>query len=159
MKTISLAVALLISSSQASRLTYEESEGPTKVDFGDSDQHIMGRDRDSDDYLSKMKPKFHGWSNPLSWTDGGDDDDKILTQVRTEQGFDEAEEDAMIAQMQADIKMTRPNKKNKKDAYDGDHTTVSPYDNMEHHTYLPKYDEDCGNPMAGFEGAQINSMA
>merc|ERR1719223_834190 len=55
--------------------------------------------------------------------------------------------------------MNRPIRKNKKDAYDGDHNTVSAYDNMEHHAYLPKYDEDFGRPYADFEGAQINSIA
>jgi hypothetical protein len=38
----------------------------------------MGRDKDSDDYLDKMKPKFHGWSNPLSWTDDGNDDGTVI---------------------------------------------------------------------------------
>ena len=47
----------------------------------------------------------------------------------------------------------------RKDAYDGDHNTVSPYDAMEHHEHLDPYDKDFGNPLAGFEGAQISSMA
>jgi len=59
-------------------IAYEESEGPTKVDFGDADMHVLGRDRDGPDYLEKMGPKFHGWTNPLSWTDGGDDDEKVI---------------------------------------------------------------------------------
>ena len=48
---------------------------------------------------------------------------------------------------------------NRKDAYDGDHNTVSPYDNMEKHEHLDKYDKDFGNPLAGWEGAQISAMA
>jgi len=59
-------------------IAYEESEGPTKVDFGDSDMHVLGRDRDGPEYLEKMGPKFHGWTNPLSWTDGGEDDEKVI---------------------------------------------------------------------------------
>lgn len=57
-------------------LQYDESEGPTKVDFGDTDQHVIGREADND-YL-KAGAKFHGWTNPLSWTDDGNDDAKIL---------------------------------------------------------------------------------
>ena len=47
--------------------------------------------------------------------------------------------------------------KTKPDAYDGDTNTVSQYDAMQQHKYLPKYDEDYGKPFAGFEGAQIES--
>ena len=97
MKTISLAIALLLNNAQALRLAYDESEGPTKVDFGDADMHILGRDKDTDAYLSKMAPKFHGWSNPLSWTDDGEDDGSILAQVRTAENYDAAEEEAMVA--------------------------------------------------------------
>jgi len=63
--------------------------------------------------------------------------------------------------MQADITMgrSRGNRSYKRDAYDGDSNTASPYDAMEQHQYLKKYDEDFGNPLAGFEGAQISSMA
>ena len=47
-----------------------------------------------------------------------------------------------------------------RDAYDLDPSTVGPYDAMEQHEYLPKYDEDYGvdfNP-AKFEGVQIGTL-
>ena len=72
--------------------------------------------------------------------------------VRLGDAYDDKEEEAMVAQMKADIQRT------KKDAYDFDPTTVSPYDNMEHHEHLDKYDKDFGNPLAGFEGAQISFL-
>ena len=48
--------------------------------------------------------------------------------------------------------------KRKKDAYDNDSNTVSPYDAMKQHAYLPKYDETFGKPYVDFEGAQIGSL-
>jgi hypothetical protein len=57
-------------------LQYEESEGPTKADFGDIDYAVVEREADND-YL-KGKSKFHGWTNPLGWTDGGEDDSTVL---------------------------------------------------------------------------------
>ena len=44
---------------------YDESEGPTKPDFGDSDYTVVFR----------QDPE---WKNPLAWTDDGLDDDTIL---------------------------------------------------------------------------------
>jgi len=52
---------------------YAVSEGPTKVDFGDEDHTVMPREFD----IANGK-KFHGWTNPLSWTDGGEDDEGVL---------------------------------------------------------------------------------
>lgn len=42
-----------------------------------------------------------------------------------------------------------------KDVYDHDPTTVSQYDAMEHHEHLDRYDQNFGNPLANFEGAQL----
>ena len=42
--------------------------------------------------------------------------------------------------------------------YDGDTNTVSPYDAMKQHKYLPRYDEDYGKPYVDFEGAQIGTL-
>lgn len=50
---------------QAVRLRYDEAEGPTKVDLGESDETVAFR----------QDPK---WVNPLSLTDDGTDDDQIL---------------------------------------------------------------------------------
>lgn len=58
------------------QLQYDESEGPTKVDFGDIDHLVIGREADNA-YLDG-KAKFHGWTNPLGWTDGGEDDATVL---------------------------------------------------------------------------------
>ena len=52
---------------------YAVSEGPTKVDFGDADYNVLPREFD----IANGK-KFHGWTNPLGWTDGGDDDESVL---------------------------------------------------------------------------------
>lgn len=58
---------------------FEDSEGPTKVDFGENDDHsTLYREWDNPEYLAEMKPKFSGWTNPLSWTDNGNDDGSIL---------------------------------------------------------------------------------
>jgi len=61
-------------------LQYEESEGPTKVDLGDIDHLVVGREADDDykDHGPLDKGKFHGWTNPLSWTDNGEDDPTVL---------------------------------------------------------------------------------
>ena len=55
-------------------MKYKYAEGPTQVDFGDNDYGVVGREVDFND----KKEKFSGWTNPLAWTDGGDDDDQIL---------------------------------------------------------------------------------
>jgi len=57
-------------------LRYDESEGPTQVDFSEADQYVVGRESDlaGKDFQEKM----HGWTNPLGWTDDGTDDDVIL---------------------------------------------------------------------------------
>jgi len=54
-------------------LQYEQSEGPTKVDLGDSDHTVILREED----ISNGK-KFSGWTNPLGWTDDGQDDEYVL---------------------------------------------------------------------------------
>ena len=52
---------------------YEESDFPTKVDFGDGDEYSVNRESDIANSF-----KASGWSNPLSWEDDGTDDDSIL---------------------------------------------------------------------------------
>jgi hypothetical protein len=52
---------------------YDKSEGPTKVDFGDADYNVLPREFD----IANGK-KFHGWTNPLGWTDDGEDDEGVL---------------------------------------------------------------------------------
>jgi len=56
------------------RARYDEAEGPTKADFGDSDPSVVFREED----VNEKKEKKSGWTNPLGWSDDGMDDDKIL---------------------------------------------------------------------------------
>ena len=59
--------------SDESFLQYAESEGPTKVDLGDSDNTVVYREKD----IANGK-KFSGWTNPLGWTDDGTNDEVVL---------------------------------------------------------------------------------
>lgn len=54
-------------------MQYEQSEGPTKVDLGDSDHTVILREEDISNGI-----KFSGWTNPLGWTDDGQDDEYVL---------------------------------------------------------------------------------
>ena len=36
------------------------------------------------------KAKFHGWTNPLGWTDDGSDDDVVLFQMKSNVNFEES---------------------------------------------------------------------
>ena len=58
------------------QLSYEESEGPTKVDLGESEHVVVGREADNDYLIGKAK--FHGWTNPLGWRDDGTDDETVM---------------------------------------------------------------------------------
>ena len=69
-----------------SKIRYDESEGPTKEDNGDLDEVVVYREADV-----KNGEKFSGWTNPLSWTDDGDDDDTVLLQHKSKVRYDEAE--------------------------------------------------------------------
>ena len=89
-------------------MRYDESEGPTKVDFGDMDHSVVLREGDI-----KNGEKASGWTNPLGWADDGTDDEAVVTQLNSE------------------IRMRRGS--NHKDAYDGDDNTASLYDAMEKH--------------------------
>ena len=42
-------------------------------DYGELDDHIMGREQD----IASGK-KESGWSNPLGWSDTGNDDDQVV---------------------------------------------------------------------------------
>ena len=60
---------------------YDEAEGPTKEDNGDADNVVVYRENDI-----KNGAKFHGWTNPLAWTDAGADDDTVLAQYDESEG-------------------------------------------------------------------------
>ena len=57
----------------SSVMRYEESEGPTKTDNGENDDWVTRREQDT-----KNGEKESGWTNPLGWSDEGDDDDTVL---------------------------------------------------------------------------------
>jgi len=60
-------------------LQYADSEGPTKVDFGELDQAVVPRFKDAGNGF-----KHNGWTNPLSWTDNGNDDEAVLILTKTD---------------------------------------------------------------------------
>ena len=73
--TLTAFVALV---SQASAIRYKDSEGPTKVDFGENDDPVLQRADDSTDPDDKKWKK----DNPLDWGwDNGDADESVLTMV------------------------------------------------------------------------------
>ena len=56
---------------------YDESEGPTKADNGEADPSVVHREADV-----ANGAKVSGWTNPLGWTDSGDDDDSVLLNLQ-----------------------------------------------------------------------------
>ena len=70
MKYFAIAVLALVGQTEAVR--YSSSEGPTKADFGEHEEEsTMVRE-------DRFK---NGWENPFSWTDGGDNDEDVLTMI------------------------------------------------------------------------------
>merc|ERR1711998_230143 len=72
-----------------SALRYAESEGPTKVDYGEDDPNVLPRENDYDgtgDYA---------WTNPLSVTDDGLADETVLTMLDGQlvSGFNNIDQD------------------------------------------------------------------
>lgn len=59
-------------------MKYDESEGPTKADNGEADPAVVPREADV-----KNGGKVSGWTNPLGWTDAGDDDETVLFQLKS----------------------------------------------------------------------------
>ena len=45
-------------------------------DFGELDPHVVYREADAGNGF-----KLGGWTNPLSWTDAGEDDDQVVLQI------------------------------------------------------------------------------
>jgi len=92
----------------SSKLRYDESEGPTKADNGELDQVVVWREADI-----KNGEKFHGWTNPLGWTDDGADDETVLPMLKSKLKYDESEGptkadngelDQVVVWREADIK-------------------------------------------------------
>ena len=55
-------------------MAYDESDGPTKADNGEGEDQVIQREEDINDRSDKAS----GWTNPLSWTDDGTDDNLVL---------------------------------------------------------------------------------
>jgi hypothetical protein len=55
------------------KVRFDEAEGPTKVDFGDSDHTVIYREEDIE-----HGKKASGWTNPLGWRDNGEGDETVL---------------------------------------------------------------------------------
>merc|ERR1711865_1334101 len=70
------AAIALLGAVQSYKLGYAESEGPTKADNGENDDFVTLREQDV-----KNGEKESGWKNPLGFTDAGDDDDSVITQL------------------------------------------------------------------------------
>jgi len=142
------AVIALISAAAA----YDEAEGPTKADNGDSDFSVVYRESDI-----KNGEKFSGWTNPLGWTDNGADDDTVVTQLEAQINYPaidisdaphkhvaltQEEKDINVSQYDADESfkfhdftgvqigtlMNKLKKNKNKDEFDHDTNTVSEYD-------------------------------
>ena len=145
------ALALLLATVSA----YDQSEGPTKADNGDSDYSVVSREAD----IANGK-KFSGWTNPLGWSDEGEADDTVVTQLdslislnkhhRAEEIVSENDQekvykygDYMNIQRKHKAHHKKEHKhakhpqviaqkaKTGKDAYDHDENTVSEYDEAE----------------------------
>merc|ERR1712022_54269 len=80
---------LAVMAGVASAIRYAESEGPTKVDYGEDDPNVLPRENDYDgtgDYA---------WTNPLSVTDDGLADETVLTMLDGQlvSGFNNIDQD------------------------------------------------------------------
>merc|ERR1712046_435013 len=93
----------------AAALRYDEAEGPTKVDYGENDDSAALPEADIEN-----GKKASGWTNPLGWTDSGEDDESVLLAMRNQK----RDAELML------INLAAP----KADNYDGDPNTVSDYD-------------------------------
>ncbi len=81
-------------------MQYAESEGPTKVDLGDSDYAVVYREKD----IANGK-KFSGWTNPLGWTDDGTDDEVVLLQNKQRLNYEESDYDTPADNGEGDEKI------------------------------------------------------
>ena len=82
-------------------LQYDQSEGPTKADNSELDEVVVNREAD----IANGK-KFSGWTNPLSWTDDGKGDEKVLLQFDVSEGptkADNGDSDEVVVNREMDI--------------------------------------------------------
>ena len=116
MKFAAFAVLALLD--QASAIRYDKSEGPTKVDFGENDDHKGVLTRADDDGTTKWQKE-----NPIGWTDDGEDDGVVLTMT-----------DGSLLNVSALIQLQRPHHHH--------HRHVTDALTMIDGTMRPIYDED-----------------
>ena len=89
------ATCLLLASVSAVTLKYDESEGPTKADNGEIEEAVVYREADS-----ANGKKESGWTNPLGWSDTGEDDDSVILQLHSNVKYGDDD----FVQQQAEIK-------------------------------------------------------
>ena len=172
MKFISAAVLALVANVQA--IKYDKSEGPTKVDLGEADETVLPRTLD----------EAGKWSNPLSWHDDGTDDDIVLTQMDSTRrhkhhkkhhkrhldrdAYDgDYYDGSNFAQRRSRSNMRRVQVqdrfKARRDEYDADPTTVSPYDDMyQHKTFdwgVPEGEPGSKGPWGHYFGTWTSGVA
>ena len=70
------ALLFLIGSTMAVSLNTEQ-KWHVSPDYGELDDYVVNREKDS-----KNGEKKSGWTNPLGWTDDGEDDDLVLAQTQ-----------------------------------------------------------------------------
>ena len=128
MKFINIAMVALLAEVQS--VKYAESEGPTKVDLGEADETVLKRER--------VEDPEEAYENPLSWHDDGADDDTVITQLRSHIHMGHRHHHKHHSHAKAAAYRKRNDRfrvSKARDAYDGDPTTTSPYDDMYQHKY------------------------
>lgn len=63
------------------------------ADYGENDESMVPRESYTDG-VSQVKAS--GWSNPLAWTDDGNDDDAVLTQQKSKIRLIEADDVTLV---------------------------------------------------------------
>ena len=57
---------------------FDVSEGPTKADNGEDEPGVVYREAWDWDGVGTHQAKLGGWTNPLSWSDEGEGDERVL---------------------------------------------------------------------------------
>ena len=149
-----IAIMALFGAVQSYKLAYDESEGPTKTDNGENDDFVTLREQDI-----KNGEKESGWTNPLGWSDAGDDDESVITQLDSQINMSSHHHKKYHNRLvqknsrKQDAYDVVQVKSYGKDEYDEDHNTVSAYDGDLQHKK-----GDFGVPPAPeeFEGAMVH---
>ena len=137
-----IALMALFGAVQSYKLGFDDSEGPTKTDNGENDDYVTLREQDI-----KNGEKKSGWTNPLGWSDAGDDDDSVIAQLDSQINMSSHHHKKHHKLVQK--------KSRQQDEYDEDHNTVSPYDGDVKHV---KFDFGVPPPPEEFEGAMDHNQ-